>query len=133
MSAEWALEGEGIGNSSGSSMSRVRSGVGPAGPWEARVLSGNAWSPVQAMAIKGRCTGDGVKSDFWATQYHTEFSLKDVAQLTTLALPLLVKQVGKRKGEEGQGRGTKSLGSARDHFSFILKLLLKSFSHFVLF
>jgi hypothetical protein len=57
------------------------------------VLSGNAWSPVQGLAVQGTCRGPGIKGQFWSTQYHTEFSLQDVALLALLAKPLLVKQV----------------------------------------
>ena len=42
---------------------------------EARVLAGNEWSPVQALAVR---VGGG---EFWSTQYHAELQLRDVARL----------------------------------------------------
>ena len=39
------------------------------------VLAGNEWAPIQAMAVKHK------KGVFWATQYHTEYTLRAVARL----------------------------------------------------
>lgn len=50
------------------------------------VLAGNEFSPVQAVQVRhGR-------GEFWATQYHPEYALRDVAALGTLRAPQLIQQ-----------------------------------------
>jgi GMP synthase (glutamine-hydrolysing) len=52
----------------------------------ATLLAGNDWSTVQACEVK---FGKGV---FWATQYHPEYNLHEVARLILAREPRLIKQ-----------------------------------------
>jgi GMP synthase (glutamine-hydrolysing) len=52
----------------------------------ATLLAGNAFSPVQAVAVE---RDGGV---FWAVQYHPEYDLIDVARLGVLRAPQLIQQ-----------------------------------------
>ena len=49
-------------------------------------LAGNDWSPVQAVEVKHK---NGV---FWATQYHPEYNLHELARLIVAREPRLLKQ-----------------------------------------
>ncbi len=55
-------------------------------PEGALLLAGNAWSPVQAAAV--RC-GEG---EFWGVQYHPEYDLHELARLIVAREARLVKQ-----------------------------------------
>ncbi|MBI2433221.1 MAG: type 1 glutamine amidotransferase [Candidatus Hydrogenedentes bacterium] len=55
-------------------------------PAGATRLAGNDWSRVQAIAVKHK---QGV---FWATQYHPEYNLHEMARLIVAREPRLVKQ-----------------------------------------
>lgn len=49
-------------------------------------LAGNAWSPVQAVAVRH------LDGEFWAIQYHPEYDLHELARLIVAREPRLVKQ-----------------------------------------
>jgi GMP synthase (glutamine-hydrolysing) len=55
-------------------------------PEGATLLAGNAWSSVQAVEVKWKA---GV---FWATQYHCEYNLHEVARLILAREDRLIKQ-----------------------------------------
>lgn len=57
-----------------------------AGPVECTVLAGNAWTPVQALAVRY------LGGEFWGVQYHPEFDLREAALLMNVASALLIKQ-----------------------------------------
>jgi len=52
----------------------------------ATLLAGNDWSRVQAVEVKYK------KGVFWATQYHPEYNLHEMARLILAREPRLVKQ-----------------------------------------
>ncbi len=49
-------------------------------------LAGNAWSPVQAAAVRH------LEGEFWGVQYHPEYDLHELARLIIAREPRLVKQ-----------------------------------------
>jgi GMP synthase (glutamine-hydrolysing) len=55
-------------------------------PPGAELLASNAWSRVQALAVR---RGGG---EFWAVQYHPEFDLREIARLARARAPGLVAQ-----------------------------------------
>lgn len=58
------------------------------------VLSGNDFTSVQSMAV------DHANGSFWATQYHTEYTLHDMARLTVAREARLVNEGFARDGAE---------------------------------
>jgi len=55
-------------------------------PEGATLLAGNDWSPIQAVEVRYK---EGV---FWATQYHPEYNLHEMARLILAREPRLLKQ-----------------------------------------
>ena len=55
-------------------------------PEGATLLAGNDWSPIQAVEVRYR---EGL---FWATQYHPEYNLHEMARLILAREPRLLKQ-----------------------------------------
>jgi GMP synthase (glutamine-hydrolysing) len=54
-------------------------------PKGAVVLAGNAWTPVQAVAVAHR------QGEFWGLQYHPEYDLHEMARLTFCRIEKLVR------------------------------------------
>lgn len=56
------------------------------GAAECTVLAGNAWTPIQALAVRY------LGGEFWGVQFHPEFDLKEAALLMNVASQLLIDQ-----------------------------------------
>ncbi len=66
-------------------------------PPGAVLLASNRWSPIHAVSVTHR------RGTFWATQYHTEYDLHEMARLMFCRVDKLVKLGWFRTREEGLG------------------------------
>jgi GMP synthase (glutamine-hydrolysing) len=101
-----------------SDMVSLDSALSNDGPARCSVLAGNAWTPVQAMAIQY------MGGEFWGVQYHPEFDLAEAARLMQVASPLLLDQGTFQTQSDIEDYASQMLELAQDPARLDLRLRL---------